>query len=103
MFKIEEIPFWAWLMFVLVYSVIGDPEIGYWSGTYFSMNYIVLIWAFITPKTERIKIAGVCMAVSLFIFCLIKFFIYSEIERFCIFILFIIAISLNIYLQIKHK
>lgn len=103
MFRVEEIPFWLWIMFTLIYSCIGNPADNTWSGAYFIMNYIVLFWAFVVPKTKRIKIAGICMSVSLLIFCLIKFFIYPEIERFCIFLLFLISLCLNIYLQIRKK
>lgn len=103
MFKIEEIPFWAWITFMLIYSVIGNPDDNNWSGSYFMMQNSILIWAFLIPKTPRIKIAGVCMASAILVFCIIKFFLYPEIERFCIFILFLIVLLINIYLQIKRK
>lgn len=103
MFKLEEIPFWAWITFSMAYFSIGNKLDPIWSGCYFCMNYILIIWAFLTPKTKRIKTAGVSLAVSLLIFSVIKFFVYTEIERFCIFILFLISIAINIYLQIKRK
>lgn len=103
MFKIEEIPFWLWLTFVMIYSCIGDPDDNTWGGIFFLSNYMILFWAFLFKKSQRIKIAGLCMAGSLFVFSGIKFFIYPETERFCIFILFLISIGLNIYLQIKRK
>lgn len=103
MFKLEEIPFWAWLTFSMIYFSVGNKLDPTWSGFYFCMNYVLIIWAFLIPKTKRIKIAGVCMASAILVFCMIKFFIYPEIERFCIFILFLIALLINIYLYIKKK
>lgn len=102
MFKLEEIPFWLWITFSVVYACIGDPDNSYWSGIYFSMNYIVLTWSFTVQKNKKIRDSGACMSVSFLIFCIIKFFIYPEIERFCIFILFLISLGINIYL-LKRK
>jgi len=103
MFKLEEMPFWFWLTFVMVYSCIGDSDDNTWGGIFFLTNYTILFWAFLFKKSERIKISGLCMSGSLFLFSAIKFFICPEIERYCIFILFLMSISLNIYLQIKRK
>lgn len=102
MFKIEETPFYLWLAFCVLYFAIGNSADPTWSGAFFCMNYILIMWAFIVHKTKRIKFVGVSLSFSLFLFSIIKFFVYPKIEKECIFALFIIVVSLKIYLQ-KRK
>jgi hypothetical protein len=103
MVKIEEFPFYFWLVFSMIYFSIGNSANQIWSGCYFCMNYILILWAFIVPKSKRIKIIGISLSFSLLMFSAIKFFICPEIERFCIFILFIMTILSNVCLQKRSK
>ena len=104
MIRVNEITFILYLAFMTLYFSIGDPDNKYWSGLFFCMNYVLMIWLFLSHRNKRIKTVGMSLSIALLIFSVIKFFTDFQIERFCIFVLFAIAVSMNIYLQrIKHK
>lgn len=87
---------------MLIYHAIGDSSSKIWGGLFFCVDYMLVIWLFSFVKRRKIKIAGISLGYSLFCFSAIKFFIYPEIEKICIFILFLINICANLYL-LKRK
>lgn len=102
MINLREIPFFIWISFMLIYHAVGDPDNAIWCGLFFCIDYMLVIWLFSFVRSKKIKIAGLSLGYSLLCFSAIKFFIYPEIEKICIFILFIINVCVNLYL-LKRK
>ncbi len=103
MYKIEEIPFFLWMLFMTVYFAIGDPNNDTWIGSFYVANYTLIIWAFIVPKNNVIKNTGIFLSLLLILFAIIRFFLHLQIDRSCAVIFFLIAIIIQFYVQFKRE
>ncbi len=88
----QEIPLLGLMIFILVYSTIGDPENPIWSGLYFIVNYVTLFVLFKSHKSRTIRLIGISLSVSIIIFIILKYFVNWNCERIYTFVPFLICL-----------
>jgi hypothetical protein len=103
MIRVQDISALIYFGFMLVYFAIGNPDDNSWSGLFFCMNYIFILWTIIVKPTKIIRRVSILLALSLLVFSILKYFIFNNIERQMVFVLFLIAVVINVYLQLKKK
>lgn len=92
MIKISEIPLLILMGFILIYSVIGDPNSEIWSGLYFVVNYATMLFLFKSHESKLISQIGISLSISILIFIVIKYLFHWSCERYYTLIPFIICL-----------
>jgi hypothetical protein len=90
--KISEIPIFLFLMFTLVYSVIGNPDNEIWSGAYFFVNYLTMYLLFKNEKSKLNRVVGKALSISIIVFIVLKYFFNFTYERYYTLIPFLISL-----------
>lgn len=92
MIEIEDLPLLGLMIFILVYSTVGDPESPTWSGLYFIAINITMLVLFSGHRTKIIRLIGISLSISVLIFVFVKYFTDYKIERWFTFIPFFICL-----------
>jgi len=103
MINIKEIPLFVLLGFTVVYMCLGNPESEIWSGSYFVVNYLILMLLFHSHKNRIIRIVGISLSISILIFIVLKFFLSLNIENLRIYNLVPFSIALIGLLILERK
>lgn len=92
----------AYFIFQLVYySRAGSSDS--WSGAWFCVNSILLMYFFSKEKSQAVKIIGVSATLSVLIFCAAKFFFGFQGERIYTLIPFLIILAGLIAIWLKKR
>jgi D-alanyl-lipoteichoic acid acyltransferase DltB (MBOAT superfamily) len=81
MIKQNEIPLYILLAYSIIYSIIGNPENVWWSGSYFIVNYFTMLLLFSGHKNKVIRIVGMALSISILIFIILKYFFGLSVDR----------------------
>lgn len=93
---------WAYFLFMMLfYAAAGNSDI--WSGLYFCFNSFAFILLFMESKNKKIRIIGISLNISIFLFCFAKYFLGINKERAYTLALFIIVLIGLIYLQKRKR
>lgn len=90
--RIRDFYIFALLVFTLVYSIVGNPDSEIWSGGYFIVNYVTMLFLFNNEKSKLNRVVGMALSISILIFVILKYFFKFEYERYYSLIPFLIAL-----------
>lgn len=99
MIRINELPLLGFLLFTLIYATVGDPNNEIWSGCYFIVNYLTLLFLFKQHRSKVIRLTGISLSISILMFVVAKFFLSMTIERWYTIIPFTICLIALIKLE----
>ena len=81
MIKIDEIPLLLLMSFILIYATCGVPNNVVWSGLYFFVNYLTMLFLFLNYNSKMIRLFGISLSISILLFIVLKYFFHLNIER----------------------
>jgi len=102
MIRLQEIPLLVFMVFILVYATIGNPDDAVWSGLYFVVNYLTLLWLFHGHKNKIIRLTGISLSISILLFIAAKYFFELKIERYYTSIPFAICLIGLVKLELRN-
>ena len=99
MIKLNEIPVFLYLVFMIIYLRAGDNNSAIWSGLWFAVNYIVLGVSALKYKSEIIQNVILSMSVTMFIYTVLKYIFSYDLEK--IFVLILLVICIFVFYKLK--
>ena len=99
--NLKNIILFILLAFTLLYATIGDSDNVYWSGSYFIINYVILLTMFSREFDKKISYIGMALSATILLYVVLKYLFNFEYHRLYNLLVFGVALGSIIYIERK--